>query len=639
MRPETDLGTLIHPDLDALFPSPTNPRKTFDAGALQDLAASIAHDGVMTPILVRELNAEQRQRMGTELPLEIVAGERRYRASKLAGAQTIPAILRDLDDAQVERLQLVENIQREGLSPLEEAEGFALLISRGMTAEEIATHLGKDRSKSYVYAKLKLLALTDVARDWLRRGDVSESIALLVARFPAALQGRALGRATALDINGERPSFRAAKRILSEHFMIRLDPRTLQFDPAAADLLPDTPACTTCPARMGTDPSCEPDLADVCTDTACYARKTAAGIAIAIATTGHTLPITISHPQSPVSYESAPAEADHPEDTLEMANEPPAADNIAADIAQAEASFSPAPAPVPAPSSTPPAASQAPTRRNDPTAPLRKAWVNYRDAVAEQIVSNPPLFVAGPLLREVAYLLAEDSNYHLPMDCSDADAMTVILRITTERLAHHARGSRSGVVLEDIAEMVGIDHARILQETIPVPDGCSRPNEHGVYEQEHEELTKQAGGTSISIALARTAEGWRATHRIQTADGYRGSGINVCDHPHPTRDEAVKAEAQLVIEGGQLDNIPNKERWALCSWLESITTSEAEPDAPAKSPSTLNGAPIRYRHPDNPAINWTGRGKKPQWVLNWINDGGSLDDLAVHTQATEGAAP
>lgn len=552
MHTDTDIGVLINPDLDALFPSPTNPRKTFDADALQDLAASIAHDGVMTPILVRELNAEQRQRMGTECPLEIVAGERRYRASKLAGMQTIPAILRDLTDEQVERLQLVENIQREGLSPLEEAEGFARLLAGGMTADEIATHLGKDRSKSYVYAKLKLLDLTDVARNWLRRGDVSESVALLVARFPAPLQGRALSRITALDIHGERPSFRAAKRILSAHFMIRLDPRTLQFDPAAADLLPDTPACTSCAARMGTAPCCEPELADVCTDTACYARKTAAGI---------------STRQAP---QQATEEAH--DSTIATVNAPPAADDIANDVAAAEASFAPAPAPAPA--STPPATTQAVIRRNDLTAPLRKAWADYRNAVSEQIVSNPPLFVAGPLLREVAYQLSQGTNYHLDTDASDADAMVVILRIVTEHLARYSMGSRSRVSLEDIAAMVGIDHARILQETIPVPEGCARPNENGVYPTQ-ETLSKAAGKSSLEIRIARTGEGWRTSHTITSNTSCTTSGISIYSEAQATRQAAIKTEVHKLIGGSQLDNIPNKDRWALCSWLESITTEEA----------------------------------------------------------------
>lgn len=548
MHTDTDIGVLINPDLDALFPSPTNPRKTFDDAGLVELAHSIRANGVMQPIVVRELTAEQRQRMGTELPLEIVAGERRYRASIKAGLHTIPAVLRSLTDEQVIRLQITENLQRVGLSPLEEAEGYEQLRAQGLTAGEIGIDVGK--SKAYIYAKLKLLALTDVCRDHLRHGDMSEAVALLIARFPAALQGRAMSRACQPDLDGERPSYRAAQRILRESFMIRLDSRTLRFNPDDAGIEPGS--CTTCQNRMGTDPECEPELADVCTDTACYARKTAAGI----------------------STRQAPQQAaeDAHDSTIAPVNAPAAADDIANDVAAAEASF--APAPVPAPASTPPATTQAATRRNDLTAPLRKAWADYRDAVAEQIVSNPPLFVAGPLLREVAYQLSQDTNYHLDTDASNADAMTVILRIVTEHLARYSMGSRSRVSLEDIAGMVGIDHARILQETIPVPDGCARPNENGVYPTQ-ETLSKAVGKSSLEIRIARTGDGWRTSHTITSNTSCTTSGISIYSEAQATRQAAIKTEVHKLIGGSQLDNIPNKDRWALCSWLESITTEEA----------------------------------------------------------------
>ena len=170
-------GQILHPDTAMLHPSPTNPRKTFAAEALQELADSIVQHGILQPIVVREMSDDMRQRLGTDCRLEIVAGERRWRAACLAGLQTVPVLLRDLTDAQVVSLQIIENLQREGLSAIEEVEGFGQLQSNGMTGPQIAAQVC--RSISYVYAKLKLLALCPEAREAVRNGTLIESIAVL----------------------------------------------------------------------------------------------------------------------------------------------------------------------------------------------------------------------------------------------------------------------------------------------------------------------------------------------------------------------------------------------------------------------------------------------------------------------------
>jgi len=122
-----------------LHASPTNPRKTFDAKAMAELTASVREHGVMQPIIVRFWPNDQRY-TGPDLPMyEVVCGERRYRAAREAGLQLIPGIVRDLDTKAVIELQLLENLQREGLHELEEAEGYGVMMrDHGYTARREA---------------------------------------------------------------------------------------------------------------------------------------------------------------------------------------------------------------------------------------------------------------------------------------------------------------------------------------------------------------------------------------------------------------------------------------------------------------------------------------------------------------------
>ena len=130
---------------------------------------------------------------------EIVAGERRWRASREAGLDTIPAIVRTLDDSQVLEIQLVENLHREGLHELEEAEGYEILMQQHhYDIEQLVAKVG--RSRAYVYARLKLLALDKKSRDAFYAGKLTAATALLLARIPVpALQQEALKAITDLE--------------------------------------------------------------------------------------------------------------------------------------------------------------------------------------------------------------------------------------------------------------------------------------------------------------------------------------------------------------------------------------------------------------------------------------------------------
>jgi len=160
-------------EIARIRPNPEQPRVQFDEEALEELAQSIRERGVLQPILLR---ADGDGYM-------IVAGERRWRAAQRAQLHAIPAIVRDIDESTTAELALIENIQREDLNPLEEAEGFRQLIARhGHTQEGVASIIHK--SRSHVTNLLRLLDLPEFVRQSLLRGDISMGHARAVAAAP-----------------------------------------------------------------------------------------------------------------------------------------------------------------------------------------------------------------------------------------------------------------------------------------------------------------------------------------------------------------------------------------------------------------------------------------------------------------------
>ena len=162
--------------LREIEPDPGQPRKTFDDETLAELSASIAEHGLLQPIAVRPKPS------GGYL---IVAGERRWRASRMAGLSEIPAIVIEADDAKVRELALIENLQRQDLTPLEEAEGYRSLMEHsGMTQEEVAARLGK--SRPVVANALRLLNLPKGVKMQLDEGFLTAGHARLLASLPEA---------------------------------------------------------------------------------------------------------------------------------------------------------------------------------------------------------------------------------------------------------------------------------------------------------------------------------------------------------------------------------------------------------------------------------------------------------------------
>jgi ParB/RepB/Spo0J family partition protein len=258
--------------IELIRPSKTNPRKRFDNASLAELAKSIKQSGVGQPILVRPLpNVED----DVSDRVEIVAGERRYRASILAGLATIPAIVRDMSDAEALEFQLVENLQREDVHEIEEAEGYERLMKEHkFTADECAERVGK--SRSYIYGRLKFCALAPAVRTAFYDEKLNASTALLIARIPLpSLQAQAAQEIIDNDGDDEPMSYREAVRYVQARYM--LDLNKARFLLQDAKLVAAAGSCEKCPKRAGNQPEVFSDVsAYVCTDPDCFSTKTKA---------------------------------------------------------------------------------------------------------------------------------------------------------------------------------------------------------------------------------------------------------------------------------------------------------------------------------------------------------------------------
>jgi ParB family chromosome partitioning protein len=177
------------------------PRKRMDEGALYELAESIKSQGVMQPILVRKTSGDQ---------YEIIAGERRYRAARLAGLTEVPVLVRDVSDQNAAAMALIENMQREDLNPLEEAQGLQRLIREfGLTHEQAAQAVG--RSRSAATNVLRLLNLAEPVQAMLAAGDIDMGHARALLSLDKAAQITA-----AHQINAKKLSVRDAENLVKK---------------------------------------------------------------------------------------------------------------------------------------------------------------------------------------------------------------------------------------------------------------------------------------------------------------------------------------------------------------------------------------------------------------------------------------
>ena len=169
---ETPKEEIVELKIDELRSNPYQPRKVFDEEALNELASSIKEHGVFQPIIVKK----------SIKGYEIIAGERRVKASIIAGVDTIPAIIRDFDDSEMMEIALLENLQREDLNPIEEANAYQKIMdTKKITHEELAKVLGK--SQSYVTNMVGLLRLPEEIKDYVIDGKLSMTHARILSKM------------------------------------------------------------------------------------------------------------------------------------------------------------------------------------------------------------------------------------------------------------------------------------------------------------------------------------------------------------------------------------------------------------------------------------------------------------------------
>lgn len=192
--------------LQKVEPNPNQPRHRFDEEELQALADSISEHGILQPLAVRKMDGGFYQ---------IIAGERRWRAARLAGLQEVPVVVVEADDKTVMELALIENLQRQDLNPMEEAEGYRVLTEEyGLTQEEAAARVGKSRPA--VANALRLLALPDEVRKLVEKGELSAGHARAILSLPTKTkQKTAAQRILALRLS-VRQAEAMCKRLAAE---------------------------------------------------------------------------------------------------------------------------------------------------------------------------------------------------------------------------------------------------------------------------------------------------------------------------------------------------------------------------------------------------------------------------------------
>jgi ParB family chromosome partitioning protein len=274
MKSTVNNGEYRNVPVATLTESPTNPRKRFDEKALEELAATFKTQGVLEPLLVRELE---------EKSYQVVIGARRLRAAKLAELEAVPVRVVKLSDAEAIEAQVVENLQREDIHPLEEALGFKSLLELGEPAYTIATIASRaGKSEAYVYGRIRLADLIPPVAQGFLKDQITIGHALLIAKLPATQQQEAFSAAFRGLWTSEGNSqvlipVRELAAWIESNILLQL--AAAPFDKQDETLVPEAGSCANCPKRTGFNKLLFPDVRkDSCTSPDCFRAKIDASV-------------------------------------------------------------------------------------------------------------------------------------------------------------------------------------------------------------------------------------------------------------------------------------------------------------------------------------------------------------------------
>jgi len=280
--------------LALLTESATNPRRIFEEAALKELAESIRTHGILSPLLVRPLN---------ERSFEIVAGARRFRAAQMAEVDSAPVRIVNLTDAEALEAQLIENLQRKDVHPLEEAQGFRALLNLDepkYSVEQIAAKCGKH--PGYVLSRIRLTELVPVVVEAFSKDEIGVGHALLLAKLQAAQQEETLPHCFREDWSNDSKAkhillpVRHLQQWIEQNVMLIL--KDAPFSKRDAQLVPAAGSCLDCSKLTGHNKLLFSDLSgsgDACSDPACYAAKLDAHVKQTVAAKPKLVQITTAY--------------------------------------------------------------------------------------------------------------------------------------------------------------------------------------------------------------------------------------------------------------------------------------------------------------------------------------------------------
>lgn len=627
--------------LEHFAPSLTN--RTHDRAYIEnELAPSLDPDGVLQPITARPWPASRGEPPKGVL-YEIVIGEGRWLASKFKKLPDIPFFWRNIDDRTALRMQLVENLKRKNLTPIEEAEGYRRLMQEhGLSADQVAQEIGeKGKSRSYVYGRLKLLDLGDAAREALSAGKLTASTALLVARIPGeTLQKKAIKEITK-GYDGEPLSYRNAENHIHHNFTLSLKQAT--FPPDDAELVPAAGSCADCPKRSGNAPEICADIkdADVCTDTQCFddKRLTRRQQLIAAAEK-RKIPVYAGDK----AREFAPAglyslnedqyvsldevvDGDGQERTYReiLGDQAPV-------IALLETGYTDR--------------SKKLVELGDPTA-LEKA-LNRSGWQPDLFKDSATKTDSEKQRAEREARIAEENRKKALRDAEVAWREAVAEKIAAELKDNNPTAAyqlhRALLVLTELllrreAEYLEIDGDLYERHGLALPDEFDEDDEDDELAKIPDRIKDWTSGQAIALMfdalLFETlrpewpgVEGFKAPRALLAAAelvDIDAEALRKPAEPASTPSEAAQAREEVAPKPAA----PAKGKAKEVAPAKTEETPVPAPAAPAKDGKKPT---VSYAHPENPGLTWSGKGKKPAWVQDWLKEPThSLDDLKAKT--------